>query len=316
MKPTLKFLTIWAIAAFGLATASAQQASDSIAPEAAISLQAKADGKPVEAKNWMVAIANPLAAEVASLVLQQGGSAADAAIAGQAMLGLVEPQSSGLGGGAFLVYRDGSSGALTTLDGRETAPAAATPQLFQNTNGEPLKFFDAVIGGRSVGVPGTPALLAEMHRRWGKIAWKDLLQPAINRARFGFEVSPRLAGLIKSGAERLSQHEATRAYFLPDGQPLQTGDLLRNPEYAKTLSAIAENGILEFYSGTVADGIVNTVRGFTPNPGLMTNSDLISYRVVERDPVCAPYREYSVCGMAPLLRRIDGRTDTWTVAAL
>lgn len=277
----------------------AQQATDSVAPEAAVSLQAKADGQPVNAQKWMVAIANPLAAEVAAAVLQQGGTAADAAIAGQVMLGLVEPQSSGLGGGAFLVYRNGKTGEMTTLDGRETAPAAATPQLFQTPDGEPLKFFDAVIGGRSVGVPGTPALLAQMHQRWGKTPWRDLLQPAINQARFGFKVSPRLAGLIDSGAERLSKHPTTRNYFFPGGQALKEGDLLRNPDYAKTLTAIAEKGVLEFYSGAIADDIVNTVRGYEANPGVMTNSDLISYRVKERPPVCAPYRAYSVCGMGP-----------------
>ena len=180
------------------------------------------------------------------------------------MLGLVEPQSSGLGGGTFLVYRDGKSGDITTLDGREIAPAAATPKLFQNTDGEPLKFFDAVIGGRSVGVPG------------------------IRQARFGFEVSPRLAGLIKSGADRLARHQPTRDYFLPNGKPLEVGHLLRNPEYAKTLQALADNGVLAFYSGEIAKDIVDTVRGFEANPSVMNPSDLISYRVIERDPVCTP----------------------------
>ncbi|MEP1209451.1 MAG: gamma-glutamyltransferase [Rhizobiaceae bacterium] len=287
------------LAGFMAGPVMAQQAADSVAPEAAISLQSKAQGKPVLANNWMVAIANPLAAEVAAKVLRQGGTAADAAIAGQAMLGLVEPQSSGLGGGAFLVYRDGKSGEVTTLDGRETAPAAATPQLFQKPDGEPFRFFDAVIGGRSVGVPGTPALLAEMHRRWGKTPWRNLLQPAIRQARFGFKVSPRLAGQIKSDAKRLSSHPVTRDYFMPNGTPLQEGDLRRNPDYATTLTAIAEKGILAFYSGAIADGIVSTVREFAANPGVMTNSDLISYRVIERAPVCAPYRAYSVCGMGP-----------------
>lgn len=278
-----------------------QQAADSVAPEAqtAAALAAKASRKPVAGKNWMVAVANPLAAEAAAAALRNGGSAIDAAIAAQAMLGLVEPQSSGLGGGAFLVYRNGKTGEMTTLDGREIAPAAATPKLFQNENGEPLKFFDAVIGGRSVGVPGTPALLADMHRRWGKLPWSSLLEPAIRKARFGFEVSPRLAGLIKSGAERLSRHQPTRDYFLPDGKPLQVGHLLRNPAYAKTLQALADNGALAFYSGEIAQDIVDTVQGFEANPGVMNPGDLLSYRVIQREPVCAAYRVYSVCGMGP-----------------
>ncbi|MEP0942981.1 MAG: gamma-glutamyltransferase [Rhizobiaceae bacterium] len=288
-------------AALLVAPVQAQQATDAVAPEAqtAAAHAAKQSGKPVVAEKWMVAVANPLAAEAAADALRQGGTAIDAAIAAQAMLGLVEPQSSGLGGGAFLVYRDGKSGKLTTLDGREIAPAAATPQLFQNKQGEPLKFFDAVIGGRSVGVPGTPALLADMHRRWGKLPWPQLLEPAIRQARFGFEVSPRLAGLIKSGSERLSQHEPTRDYFLPNGKPLQVGHLLRNPQYARTLQALADNGALAFYNGQIAKDIVDTIRGFEANPGVMNPGDLLSYRVVEREPVCAPYRAYSVCGMGP-----------------
>lgn len=286
-------------ALFGSAVALAQQAADAVAPEAAIAQQAKSAGQPVNGKNWMVAVANPLAATAAARVLEKGGTAADAAIAAQAMLGLVEPQSSGLGGGAFLVYYDGKTGALTTLDGRETAPMAATPQLFQNPDGEPLKFFSAVIGGRSVGVPGTPALLAEMHRRWGSTPWPELLRPSIDRARQGFTVSPRLAGLISGGAERLSMHAATKDYFLPSGQPLKEGALLRNPAYADTLQTIADSGVQAFYSGQTAAAIVDTVRGFAANPGVMQLQDLSNYKVVERQPVCAPYRGYSVCGMGP-----------------
>jgi len=281
------------------ASVFAQQAADGVAPEAAIALKAKAEGKPVTGKDWMVAVANPIAATAAAKVLQNGGTAIDAAIAAQAMLGLVEPQSSGLGGGAFLVYYDGKSGKLTTLDGRETAPSAATPQLFQNSDGEPLKFFSAVIGGRSVGVPGTPALLADMHKRWGRTPWADLLRPAIDQARKGFAVSPRLSGLIERGAERLSMHEPTKEYFMPGGQPLQTGAMLRNTAYADTLQAIADNGVEAFYQGKVAASIVDTVRGFTANPGVMSQADLANYKVIERNPVCADYRGHAVCGMGP-----------------
>ncbi|NRB31617.1 MAG: gamma-glutamyltransferase family protein, partial [Rhizobiaceae bacterium] len=155
------------------------------------------------------------------------------------------------------------------------------------------------IGGRSVGVPGTPALMAEMHRRWGKLPWPSLLEPAIRKARFGFEVSPRLAGLVQFGALFLARHQPTRDYFLPGGKPLQAGDQLRNPAYAKTLQALADNGALAFYSGEIAKDIVDTVRGFEANPGLMNPGDLLSYRVIERNPVCAAYRAYSVCGMGP-----------------
>lgn len=279
--------------------AFAQQIADEIAPEAAIALEAKDNRTPVNAKDWMVAVANPVAASAAAKVLENGGNAIDAAIAAQAMLGLVEPQSSGLGGGAFLIYHDGETGNVTTLDGRESAPSAATPKLFQDDQGEPLKFFDAVIGGRSVGVPGTPALLDEMHKRWGKTAWPELLQPAIDRARAGFTVSQRLAGQIGSGAESLSAHPETKDYFLPGGKPLKAGSTLRNEAYADVLEAMANEGVSSFYSGDLAADIVATIQGFESNPGVMSLDDLAKYKVIERAAVCAPYRVYSVCGMGP-----------------
>ena len=283
------------IPAFSLA----QQAADSISPEAAVALEIRNNGKPVKSKNWMVVVANPFAAKAAADILRGGGNAIDAAITAQAMLGLVEPQSSGLGGGAFLVYRNGQTGELTTLDGRETAPGAATPKLFQDANGEPLKFFSAVIGGRSVGVPGTPALLEHMHKRWGSKKWDQLLQPAIDTATNGFQVSPRLAGLIASGAKRLSIHPKTRDHFLPHGKPLQVGAILKNHPYAKTLEAMAKSGAKVFYSGQIAEEIIATVRGFKANPGVMSLNDLASYKVIERKPVCGAYRQYQVCGMGP-----------------
>lgn len=278
---------------------SAQQIADEVAPEAAIALEAKEVRTPVDAKDWMVAVANRVAASAAAAVLENGGNAIDAAIAAQAMLGLVEPQSSGLGGGAFLVYHDGATGTVTTLDGREEAPSAATPKLFQDDNGEPLKFFDAVVGGRSVGVPGTPALLDEMHKRWGKTAWPELLQPAIDRARAGFTVSDRLAGLVGSGVEHLSKHPETKAYFLPNGEPIKAGTTLRNEPYADVLEAMATEGVSSFYSGALAEDIVATIKGFESNPGVMSVDDLAKYKVIERDAVCGPYRVYSVCGMGP-----------------
>ncbi len=193
----------------------AQEATDTVAPEAATPQLQAADGRrPVRAKNWMVAAANPLAVVAGAQILQRGGSAADAAVAVQLVLGLVEPQSSGLGGGAFALYWDAAAGKLMTYDGRETAPRAATPRLFQDEKGEPLKFFDAVIGGRSVGVPGTPMLLAELHEDAGRLAWEELFDAAIRLAENGFPVSPRLAGSVTGAADSLSRFDATRRYFI------------------------------------------------------------------------------------------------------
>ncbi|MEM8732467.1 MAG: gamma-glutamyltransferase [Pseudomonadota bacterium] len=292
--------------------ATAQQAADSVAPEApsaqvfaseeaAISeaLAAKAAGQPVEAQSWMVTAANPLAAAAGARILEKGGSAADAMVAVQAVLGLVEPQSSGLGGGAFLVYWDAAEARLTTLDGRETAPLAARPTLFQDDQGEPLKFFDAVVGGRSVGTPGTPALMGKAHDMWGNLAWPELFDDAIALARDGFAVSPRLAGLVAGDAERLSRFASTAAYFLPDGEAVQTGDTLTNPAYADTLDLLARDGAQAFYTGALADEIVQTVTSAPGNPGVMSAVDLAIYQVIERAPVCQAYRSYEVCGMGP-----------------
>jgi gamma-glutamyltranspeptidase/glutathione hydrolase len=291
--------------------ALAQDAADRVAPEGegaglvqvpamlAASAEAKAAGRPVSADDWMISAANPLAVEAGAKVLAKGGTAADAMVVVQAMLGLVEPQSSGLGGGAFLVWHDAATGEITTLDGRETAPLAATPQLFQDAGGTPLEFFDAVIGGRSVGVPGTPALMAEAHARWGRSDWAGLFTDAIRLAEEGFVVSPRLAALVAGDAERLAQFDTTRAYFLPDGAPLQAGDTLRNAPYARTLRILSEEGAGAFYTGEIAADIVARVQGAIGNPGLLTETDLAIYRIRERPAVCAPYRAFEVCGMGP-----------------
>ena len=294
------------------AAAFAQTATDTVAPEAgtstsvvatspevAAALEAKAAGKPVESENWMVAAANPLAVSAGARVLREGGTAADAMVAVQAVLGLVEPQSSGLGGGAFLVWYDGASGALTTLDGRETAPLAATPKLFLDEAGQPLEFFDAVVGGLSVGTPGTPRLMEVAQKRWGKSDWSGLFTEAIALAEGGFAVSPRLAELVAGDAERLGRFPATAAYFLPGGSPVAEGDTLKNPAYAATLKAMATGGADAFYFGPVAEDIVATVAEAEGNPGLLAPIDLATYRVVERDPVCVTYREHEVCGMGP-----------------
>lgn len=298
----------------------AQQSSDRQAPEAAAPVLASQ--KSATGRNWMVTAANPLAAEAGAAVLRAGGSAIDAMIATQLVLGLVEPQSSGLGGGAFLVYWDAAAGALTTFDGRESAPRAATPTLFQDAKGEPLGFMEAVVGGRSVGTPGTPRLLETLHRRYGRIAWGQLFRPATLLAENGFEVSPRLAGLIAGDVETLKRDAAARAYFLDaDGAPLRPGTLLKNPAYASTLRRLAQYGADAFYGGALAQEIVRAVRE-AANPGLLSLGDLREYRVKERAPVCGAYRGLDVCGMGPpssgalTLGQILGMLDSYDLGAL
>lgn len=289
----------------------AQQVADAVAPEnggagqqaisqaVAAAQKAKSNGHPVSSDNWMIVAANPYATQAGAKVLQAGGTAADAAIAVQLVLGLVEPQSSGLGGGAFVVWYDAETGRLTTLDGRETAPLQATPRLFQDATGAPLKFFDAVVGGRSVGTPGTPALLEALHQRWGNQPWGSLFEDAIALAEDGFEVSDRMAGSIARDADRLARFPATAAYFMPDGEPLASGTFLKNAEYAQTLRSLSEHGAGAFYSGAIAHDIVQTVRNAPGNPGVLSLLDMGIYQVKQREPVCAAYKTFEVCGMGP-----------------
>lgn len=304
--------TLIALSVLWSSHAMAQDAADSVEPEAQspnqtlgfsqiaeTSLAAKRAGMAVTSNNWMIVAANPLAVEAGANILREGGTAADAMVAVQAVLGLVEPQSSGLGGGAFLVWYDAASGSVTTLDGRETAPLAATPKLFQNADGEPLMFFDAVVGGLSVGTPGTPMLMQEAHDRWGTMTWQPLFDAAIDLSENGFSVSPRLASLVARDAERLSRFETTRNYFIPNGEPLAEGTLLKNAPYAETLRAISQEGADVFYSGEIAQSIVSTVQQAPGNPGVMSLTDLSIYRVKERPAVCVQYRVYDVCGMGP-----------------
>lgn len=279
----------------------AQQVSDSHAPEAASAAPSTlAPGqKTATGRDWMVTAANPLAAEAGAAMLRAGGNAVDALVAVQLVLGLVEPQSSGLGGGAFLVYWDAAAGALTTFDGRETAPRAATPTLFLDGAGEPLSFMDAVIGGRSVGTPGTPALLETVHTRYGRLGWDALFAPALDLAENGFAVSPRLAGLIAGDVATLARDPAARAYFLDAaGAPLAEGAVLKNPAYADTLKALRADGGATFYEGALARAMVGSVRG-SANPGGLSLEDLRDYQVKERAPVCGAYRGLTVCGMGP-----------------
>lgn len=273
------------------------QVADSVAPEVASGTSSKTS---VSAKDYMVAAANPLAAKAGYEVLKAGGSAADALVAVQVMLGLVEPQSSGLGGGAFLVYYDAKTKQVTTFDGRETAPLAATPELFQNADGSTMKFYDAVVGGRSVGTPGTVKLLESVHKRYGKQSWESLLKPAISQAQQGFIVSPRLAGSIAADAERLSRYPDTKAYFFnEDGSPLSAGQRLKNQKYADTLTTLASDGADAFYNGKIAQDIVSRVRSAAGNPGVLSARDFAAYQVKERPATCAPYHQYDVCGMGP-----------------
>lgn len=277
--------------------ALANQATDAVAPEQSTGVEKK---QLVKAKNYMVTAANPIATQTGADVLEQGGNAIDAMVAVQLMLGLVEPQSSGLGGGAFLVYWDSDKQKLTTYDGRETAPLAATPQLFLDDKGQPLQFYDAVVGGRSVGTPGTVKLLWDTHQQYGKLEWKKIIQPVIKLAEQGFVVSPRLASLIEGDSERLSRFPATKAYFFnPDGSPKVAGTILKNPQYAQTLTAIAEKGAMAFYQGDIAQDIIDTVQNAPGNPGVLAQSDFDTYQIKQREPVCAAYQSYDVCGMGP-----------------
>jgi len=247
--------------------------------------------------------ANPLAARAGLEILRAGGSALDAAIATQLVLNLVEPQSSGLGGGAFLLHFEGASGArggtVTSYDGRETAPAAATPKLFLKPDGTPMKFWAAVVGGRSVGAPGLARMLELAHRDHGRLPWAKLFAPAIELAERGFAVSPRLHGLIAKD-KYLKTFPAARAYFYDsEGAPWPVGHLLRNPAFAQTLRRLADRGANALYQGPLAEDIVTAVKGAPGNPGLMELEDLAGYRAKRREAVCAPYRAWRVCGMGP-----------------
>ncbi|WP_240914017.1 gamma-glutamyltransferase [Microbulbifer sp. SH-1] len=253
--------------------------------------------KSATASKYMAVTANPHASAAAEQMLAKGGSAVDAAIAAQLVLGLVEPQSSGIGGGAFMLSYRADQKKLFSYDGRETAPMAVDENYFIR-DGQPRGFLDAVIGGYSVGVPGVMRMLALAHMRDGKLPWKDLFQPAIALAEQGFEISPRLHQLLEQ-MPRVAVRPAIRDYFFgKDGKPLPVGHRLKNPEYAATLQLLAEKGVQPFYEGEIAEAIVDAVRSDPQNPGLMTRKDLASYRAKMREPVCADFLVYEVCGAA------------------
>jgi len=251
------------------------------------------------AAKHMTAAANPLAAEAGREMLRAGGAAIDAAIAAQMVLTLVEPQSSGIGGGAFLMHYDAGTGAIDSYDGRETAPMSASPDMFLKADGTPKKFYEAVVGGSSVGVPGLLRMLEMVHREHGKLPWADLFQPAIRLSEKGFTISPRLAGLL-AGEKFIKDIPVSRAYFHDAaGNPKTEGTLLKNPDLAATLKAVAAGGADAFYTGTVAENIVGTVLTAEQNPSGMTMTDLAAYRAKKRPPVCIPYRVWLICGMGP-----------------
>lgn len=249
-------------------------------------------------QSFMAVTAHPAATQVAVDILSRGGTAADAGIAAQLMLGLVEPQSSGLGGGGFALYYDARTQNLSGLDGRETAPALAGKHLFRGQDGQKMDFYAAAVGGRAVGTPGLPAMLEKLHKWHGKLAWRDLFTPAITMAETGFEASPRLAALVEGERGRMGISTETKLYFFPDtATPVQPGYVMRNPKYAATLRRMALEGAGVFYTGDIARNIVETVQKAPGNPGLLSIEDMAGYKVKERQPVCGGYRGYKVCSI-------------------
>jgi gamma-glutamyltranspeptidase/glutathione hydrolase len=257
----------------------------------------ESQGPPPARGEAMVTAANPHAVNAAMQILSEGGNAVDAAIAAEFVLGLVEPQSSGIGGGGFLMVYDGRSEAITAYDGRERAPAGATPTMFLDSRGRPLPFMDAQASGRSIGAPSLVAMLRMVHEEHGRLPWSRLVEPAMQLAEDGFEVSPRLARLIAAYGERgrLRADFAARAYFFDAaGAPRPVGYLLRNPDYARTLRAIAERGPSALSEGPIADAIVAAAQA-NPRRGTLTHDDLRAVTPRRMDPVCAVYRVYRAC---------------------
>lgn len=291
-------IRLWTLLVLLLVLPSAHAFNESRAPESATGWQPR---DPVVVDSTLVVSAHPLATRAGMAMLDDNGSALDAAIAVQAMLTLVEPQSSGIGGGAFLLYWDAKQQQLFAYDGRETAPAAVTPDLFLNEDGSPMPWQQALVGGRSVGTPGVLRMLELAHQRHGRLPWQAPFQPAIHQAREGFNVTPRLHRLIADGINPGLKHypEARSYFFTADGQPLPVGTLVHNPELADSLQLIAEQGANVFYRGPLAEKIVAAVQAAGDNPGRLQAEDLANYQPRERTPLCRPYREYRICGFPP-----------------
>ena len=255
---------------------------------------AKAPAKPVA--SGVVSAADPRAAAAGVAILKQGGSAADAAIAMMLALNVVEPQSSGIGGGGFMVHHDAKTSRTTTFDGREAAPAAADGHWFY-AGGQPMPHNQAVPGGRSVGVPGNLRMMALAHARYGRLPWAALFQPAIRLARDGFAVSPRMHNILAQWGGTILSDWGRRHFFAADGSPLATGTLLKNPEQAALFAKIAAQGPDYFYHGEPGQRLVAAVNNAPRNPSKMTMADLAAYQAKERAPICGTYRVYRVCGM-------------------
>lgn len=286
-----------ALAAFGLLLAAplAAQTDRPAQPEPE---SGRSEKTLARAKQYMVAAAHPLAVDAGLQMLAAGGSAVDAAIAVQLVLALVEPHASGLGGGAFLLHYDNRHRVIRAYDGRETAPAAATPELFMR-EGQAMSFRDAVTGGRAVGTPGVPRLLEQAHRQHGKLPWARLFEPAIALAEQGFTVTSRLHTLLRRDSAMAGEPAARDYFFNTDGTPRAIGSMLRNPALAATLRTLAAGGADAFYRGDIARDIAAAVRGHPRNPGTLSEADLAGYTVREVEPLCAPYRSWRVCGMPP-----------------
>jgi gamma-glutamyltranspeptidase/glutathione hydrolase len=265
----------------------------------ATALPAGAQVTETAAKHHMIAAANPHAAEAGLEMMRAGGSAVDAAIATQMVLGLVEPESSGIGGGAFMLVYDPKTKHTTSFDGREMAPASATPTMFLDASGQPRNKGDAIPGGLSVGIPGVVRMLWMAHAKYGKLPWAKLFEPAITLAQNGFPVGPKLARTIKGFGRGADMPDIRAHFYHADGTPLQEGELYKDTEYAATLKKIAKDGPDGFYKGEIAQAIVDAVHHAPKNQGGMTLTDLANYQPQEREPVCGDYREYHLCSMGP-----------------
>lgn len=282
---------------FSVLCLSAHAVEEDLAPESSTGLY---HSEAIATQKSLVVTAHPLATQAGLSILKQGGTAADAAVAIQAMLTLVEPQSSGIGGGAFMLYWDQEQQTLKAYDGRETAPAKADYRLFQK-NKKPMPWVEAMVGGRSVGTPGVLKMLEMAQEQHGKLDWKDLFADTIEQSRTGFPIGPRLHKLIASGINPgLNRYDEARNYFYnSDGSPLPVGFIRTNPALANSLQLIADNGTQAFYLGPLATAITDKVQSIKDNPGLLDKSDLASYQAKEREPICLPYKTYRVCGFPP-----------------
>jgi gamma-glutamyltranspeptidase/glutathione hydrolase len=286
--PTDPASSRFAAAPAGAAAAAQPEAATGFAPR-----------ESVTGHGWMAVTANPHASDAAAQMLRAGGSALDAAIAAQMVLTLVEPQSSGIGGGGFMLHFDAASGRLAAWDGRETAPAAADADLWLRADGQPREFFEAVVGGRSVGVPGLVRMLERAHAQHGRLAWATLIEPAVELARDGFAVSPRLNALLERDRALRKDPQAAALFYDEAGRARPVGYRLRNPALADTLVALARQGSAALHEGPIARDIVATVRTHPTNPGLLTESDLAAYAPRVRDALCIDHGAHRICGMPP-----------------